>query len=89
MSAELDWGNLGFGYIKTPYRYVSRYTNGKWDEGALTEDDKVTISECAGVLQYAQTAFEGLKAYTAKDGRIVTFRPDLISAPTFSVLRPS
>ena len=77
MSAELDWGNLGFGYIKTSYRYVSRYTNGKWDEGALTEDDKVTISECAGVLQYAQTAFEGLKAYTAKDGRIVTFRPDL------------
>ncbi len=77
MSAELDWGNLGFGYIKTPYRYVSSYTNGKWDEGALTEDDKVTISECAGVLQYAQTAFEGLKAYTAKDGRIVTFRPDL------------
>lgn len=77
MSAELDWDNLGFGYIKTPYRYVSRYTNGKWDEGALTEDDKVTISECAGVLQYAQTAFEGLKAYTAKDGRIVTFRPDL------------
>lgn len=77
MSAELDWGNLGFGYIKTPYRYVSRYTHGKWDEGALTEDDKVTISECAGVLQYAQTAFEGLKAYTAKDGRIVTFRPDL------------
>ena len=77
MSAELDWGNLGFGYIKTPYRYVSSYTNGKWNEGALTEDDKVTISECAGVLQYAQTAFEGLKAYTAKDGRIVTFRPDL------------
>ncbi len=77
MSANLDWGNLGFGYIKTPYRYVANYKDGKWSEGKLTEDDKVVLSECAGVLQYAQTAFEGLKAYTTKDGRIVTFRPDL------------
>ena len=37
----------------------------------------VTISECAGVLQYAQTVFEGMKAYTTEDGHIVTFRPDL------------
>ena len=37
----------------------------------------VTISECAGVLQYAQTCFEGLKAYRTEDGRVVTFRPDL------------
>ena len=73
----MDWANLGFGYIKTPYRYVSEYKNGKWDGGILTGDDKIVISECAGVLQYAQTVFEGLKAYTAKDGRIVTFRPDL------------
>lgn len=77
MSAELDWSNLGFGYIKNPYRYVSDFKNGKWDGGRLTEDDKVVISECAGVLQYAQTCFEGLKAYTTADGRIVTFRPDL------------
>ena len=77
MSANLDWGNLSFGYIKTPYRYVSEYKDGKWDEGNLTQDDKVVISECAGVLQYAQTCFEGLKAYTTADGRIVTFRPDL------------
>lgn len=77
MSANLDWGNLSFGYIKTPYRYVSEYKNGKWDEGGLTEDDKIVLSECAGVLQYAQTCFEGLKAYTTVDGRIVTFRPDL------------
>ncbi len=73
----MDWANLGFGYIKTPYRYVSEYKDGKWDGGILTGDDKIVISECAGVLQYAQTVFEGLKAYTAKDGRIVTFRPDL------------
>ncbi|MCD8040298.1 MAG: branched-chain amino acid aminotransferase [Clostridia bacterium] len=77
MSANLDWGNLSFAYIKTPYRYVSNFTGGKWDEGCLTEDDKIVLSECAGVLQYAQTVFEGLKAYTTADGRIVTFRPDL------------
>lgn len=74
---NIDWSNLGFGYIKTDKRYVSLYKDGKWDEGTLTEDDTITISECAGVLQYAQTIFEGLKAYTTEDGRIVTFRPDL------------
>mgnify|MGYP002798097370 FL=1 len=77
MAVNLDWGNLGFGYIKTPYRYVARYKDGKWSEGELTTDDKIVLTECAGVLQYAQTAFEGLKAYTTKDGKIVTFRPDL------------
>jgi len=74
---DIDWGNLGFGYIKTDYRYVSYYKDGKWDDGEITTDDKVVLSECAGVLQYAQTVFEGLKAYTTEDGRIVTFRPDL------------
>lgn len=74
---NIDWANLGFGYIKTDYRFVSNFKNGAWDEGVVTEDDKIVISECAGVLQYAQTIFEGLKAYTTADGRIVTFRPDL------------
>ena len=74
---NIDWEILGFGYIKTDYRYVSDYKNGAWNEGGLIEDDKVVISECACVLQYAQTVFEGLKAYTTEDGRIVTFRPDL------------
>lgn len=74
---NIDWAELGFGYIKTDYRFVSNYKNGAWDEGALTEDSNVVISECAGVLQYAQTIFEGMKAYTTADGRIVTFRPDL------------
>ena len=72
-----DWENLGFGYMKTDKRYVSNYKDGAWDEGILTEDDQVVISECAGVLQYAQTIFEGLKAYTTDGGHIVTFRPDL------------
>ena len=74
---NIDWANLGFGYIQTDYRYVSNYKNGAWDDGVLTEDATVVINECAGVLQYAQTVFEGLKAYTTSDGRIVTFRPDL------------
>ena len=74
---NIDWANLGFGYIQTDYRYVSNYKNGAWDDGVLTEDANVVINECAGVLQYAQTVFEGLKAYTTSDGRIVTFRPDL------------
>lgn len=74
---NIDWANLGFGYIHTDYRFVSNFKNGAWDEGVLTEDANVVISECAGVLQYAQTIFEGMKAYTTADGRIVTFRPDL------------
>lgn len=74
---QIDWANIGFGYIKTDYRYVSNYKNGAWDSGELTTDDTITMSECAGVLQYAQTVFEGLKAYTTEDGHIVMFRPDL------------
>ncbi len=74
---ELDWGNLGFGYIQTDWRWVANYKDGKWDKGGLTKDANVCINECAGVLQYAQTIFEGLKAYTTEDGHIVCFRPDL------------
>ena len=74
---SIDWENLGFGYIETDKRYVSNFKDGAWDNGALTEDAAVTLNECAGVLQYAQTIFEGLKAYTTEDGRTVTFRPDL------------
>ncbi len=74
---NIDWANIGFGYMPADVRYVSNYKDGAWDDGILTADNTVTISECAGVLQYAQTCFEGLKAYTTKDGKIVTFRPDL------------
>ncbi len=77
MAANIDWKNLGFGYIQTEKRYVSEFKEGKWDDGKITEDATVVLNECAGVLQYAQTVFEGLKAYTTEDGRIVTFRPDL------------
>lgn len=74
---NIDWANIGFGYIQTDYRYVSQYKDGAWDEGALITDPTITLSECACVLQYAQTCFEGLKAYTTEDGHIVAFRPDL------------
>jgi len=74
---NLDWANLDFSYRKTDKSYVSNYNNGAWDEGQLTGDGTITISECAGVLQYSQSCFEGLKAYTTEDGRIVAFRPDM------------
>ena len=77
MAKNMDWSSLGFGYVKTDWRYVSNYKDGAWDDGVLTEDANIVMSECAGVLQYAQTCFEGLKAYTTKDGKIVCFRPDL------------
>lgn len=74
---NLDWGSLGFGYHQTEARFVANYKNGAWDEGTITDDPNVVINECAGVLQYAQTCFEGLKAYTTEDGKVVCFRPDL------------
>ncbi len=74
---NIDWSNLGFGYMETDKRYVATYKDGKWDEGKLISDSYITMSECACVLQYAQTIFEGMKAYTTQDGRTVVFRPDL------------
>ena len=74
---NLDWSNLGFKYIQTDKRYVSNFKDGAWDDGCLTSDASIVLNECAGVFQYAQTVFEGLKAYTTEDGKIVTFRPDL------------
>lgn len=74
---NIDWGNLGFSYMPTKERFVAHYKDGAWDEGQMTTDATVQISECAGVLQYSQSCFEGLKAYTTEDGKIVCFRPDL------------
>lgn len=74
---NIDWSNLGFSYIETDQRYVFHYKDGAWDEGGLTSDANVVLNECACVFQYAQTCFEGLKAYTTQEGRIVMFRPDL------------
>ncbi len=74
---NIDWGSLGFEYTKTDKRFEANFKDGKWDEGGLIEDEMIVINECACVFQYAQTIFEGLKAYTTEDGRTVVFRPDL------------
>ena len=73
---NLDWKTLGFSYLKTDFRYVSRYKDGKWDDGSLVEDNRLYIEECATALHYGQQSFEGLKAYTTKDGKVQLFRPD-------------
>ncbi|MDR1800520.1 MAG: branched-chain amino acid aminotransferase [Lachnospiraceae bacterium] len=74
---QLDWANIGFNYIQTEQRYVSNYKDGAWDKGGLTTEANVVINECAGVLQYSQSCFEGLKAHTQVNGDIVMFRPDV------------
>ena len=74
---DLDWGNLSFAYMHTDYSYVCNYKDGAWEEGGLTSDHTVTLSECAGLLHYCQEVFEGLKAYTTENGNIVCFRPDM------------
>lgn len=74
---DIDWGNLSFSYQPTDYSYVSNWKDGAWDEGTLTPDHTITLSECAGIFHYCQEVFEGLKAYTTEDGSIVCFRPDM------------
>lgn len=74
---DMEWEKLGFAYYPTDYRYVSNYKNGAWDEGVLSDNPNVTLSEAACVLQYAQCCFEGLKAYSTADGRVVSFRADM------------
>ena len=76
MSDLLDWKNLGFSYIKTDYRFIARWKDGKWDNGELTTDSTLHIHEGSTALHYGQQCFEGLKAYSCKDGSINLFRPD-------------
>ena len=76
MSDLLDWKNLGFSYIKTDYRFIARWKDGKWDSGELTTDSTLHIHEGSTALHYGQQCFEGLKAYRCKDGSINLFRPD-------------
>ena len=74
---DLDWGNLGFNYMPCDYSYVCNFKDGAWEEGFLTNDHTLTLSEDAGIFHYCQEVFEGLKAYTTEDGSIVCFRPAL------------
>lgn len=73
---NIDWSTIGFKYIKTDFRYISRWKDGKWDEGELVEDNMICISEGSTALHYGQACFEGLKAYSTKEGKIQLFRPD-------------
>ena len=76
MTVTIDWENLGFSYMKLPYRYIAHFKNGQWNQGELTEDATLHISESSPSLHYGQQAFEGLKAYRTKDGSVQLFRPD-------------
>lgn len=74
---DLDWGSLGFDYIKTDYRFAASWTDGKWSDGELVSDEYMTIHEGSPSLHYAQQCFEGMKAQTARDGSVLLFRPEL------------
>lgn len=74
---NLDWSNLSFSYMKTDKRYVAYYKNGKWGEGQLVDDNQIKLSEGSTGLNYGQQCFEGMKAQTTKDGRVLLFRPDM------------
>ena len=63
---DLDWNNLGFSYIKTDYRFIAHWKDGKWDEGKLTTDNMLHIHEGSTAIHYGQQCFEGLKAYRCK-----------------------
>lgn len=74
--STIDWKNLGFEYMDLPFRYLAHWKDGQWDEGELTEDSTLHISEGATALHYGQADFEGLKAYRTKNNEIQLFRPD-------------
>ena len=76
MENKINWEELGFSYIKTPWRFTAKWQDGQWSHGALTGDNQLTISEASTALHYGQQCFEGLKAYRRKDGGVNLFRPD-------------
>lgn len=73
---NIDWNNLGYGYTRTDYNYISYWKDGQWDPGELTQENTVTISIGSTALHYGQECFEGLKAQSAQDGRVLLFRAD-------------
>lgn len=75
-SAQLDWKNLPFDYMKTDYNIRHYWKDGHWSEGELVSDEYISLHMAAPTLHYGQEAFEGLKAFTTKDGRVVAFRPE-------------
>lgn len=71
---EIDWSNLSFGYMKTDYNVRCCYRNGKWGEIEVSSSETINLHMAATSLHYGQEAFEGLKAYRCKDGKIRIFR---------------
>ncbi|MCO5171407.1 MAG: branched-chain amino acid aminotransferase [Planctomycetes bacterium] len=73
---DLDWANLGFSYLRTPWRFQAEHRDGAWRDGDLLAEATITLEEGACALHYAQQCFEGLKAFTTPDDRAVLFRPE-------------
>lgn len=71
---EIDWKNLGFGYMKTDFNVRCNYTNGVWGELEVHDTEYISLHMAATVLHYGQESFEGLKAFRGKDGKIRIFR---------------
>lgn len=71
---EIDWANLSFGYIRTDYNVRCTYRDGKWGEIEISSEETINLHMAATSLHYGQEAFEGLKAYRCKDGKIRIFR---------------
>ena len=72
----IDFYNLGFGFIETNEMFISDYKNGEWEDGRLQPLGMIQLSPAAGILNYGQGIFEGLKALRAKNGKITLFRPE-------------
>jgi branched-chain amino acid aminotransferase len=72
----IDWKNLPFGYLKTKYNVRSWYRDGQWGPLEVSDSEEVTLHMAATSLHYGQEAFEGMKAFTGKDGQIRIFRWD-------------
>ncbi len=71
---NIDWSGLGFGYMKTNYNVRCRYRDGKWGEMEICSEETLNIHMAATCLHYGQEAFEGLKAFRCKDGKVRIFR---------------
>ena len=73
---EIDWSNLSFGYIPTDYNVRIYNRNGQWGELEISSSETINLHMAATCLHYGQEAFEGLKAFRGKDGKIRVFRLD-------------
>lgn len=75
--ADIDWDSLGFALMPTDYMYVMKCTRSQtFSKGELQRFGNIELSPSAGVLNYGQGLFEGLKAYRKQDGSILLFRPE-------------